>query len=291
MPIINNKHEPHTEELVKRLEKLAKKFRREILIMTTKAGSGHPGGSLSAIDIITAIYFHQLRHDPSNPKWEDRDRFVLSKGHACPALYAVLSELGYFPKDEIYNLRRIGSILQGHPDMVKTPGVEMSTGSLGQGLSAAIGMALAAKLDRKDYRVYVMLGDGEINEGQVWEAAMVAAKYKLDNLIAILDRNRYQLDGYTEDFLPLEPLAEKWRSFGWHVMEMDGHNMKEILDTLDEAEKVKGKPVMIIAHTIKGKGVSFMENENKYHGKALTPEELEKALKELEDPADDEPRG
>ncbi len=271
----------HDEVLIKRLIEKSREFRRDILIMTTEAGSGHPGGSLSSIDIITALYLHQMRHDPKNPRWEDRDRFVLSKGHACPALYAVLADVGYFPKKELLTLRKLNSILQGHPDMNKTPGIDMSTGSLGQGLSVACGMALAGKLDKKDYHVYVLLGDGEVDEGNVWEAAMAAAKYKLDNLTAILDRNRLQLDGPTEDICPLDPLPDKWRAFGWNVMEIDGHDMAEILDSLDKAIKVKGKPTIIIAHTVKGKGVSFMEGENKYHGKALSKEELKGALEEL----------
>ena len=271
----------HNEKLVKKLVEKAREFRRDILMMTTNAGSGHPGGSLSSIDIITALYLHHMRHDPKNPEWEDRDRFILSKGHVCPALYAVLADTGYFPKKELLTLRKLDSILQGHPDMNKTPGVEMSTGSLGQGLSVACGMALAGKMDNGSYRVYVVLGDGETDEGNVWEAAMAAAKYKLDNLTAILDRNRLQLDGATEEICPLDPLPDKWRAFGWNVMEIDGHNMREILDSLDEAEKVKGKPTIIIAHTIKGKGVSFMEGENKYHGKALSKDELERALEEL----------
>jgi len=272
----------HDDELIESLNKIAKEIRKDVLLMTTKARSGHPGGSLSAADIITALYFHHLRHDPKNPQWEDRDRFVLSKGHVCPALYAALARCGYFPREALWTLRKVGSILQGHPDMKKTPGVEASTGSLGQGLSIGIGMALAAKLDKKDYRVYVLLGDGELDEGQVWEAAMAAAHYKIDNLTAIVDLNGLQLDGFTKDVMSLDPVADKWRAFGWHVIEINGHNMKEILDALDEAEKIKQKPTVIIAHTIKGKGVSFMENQVQYHGKPLTEEQLEKALKELE---------
>jgi len=271
----------YNEELARKLVEKARGFRRDILIMTTNAGSGHPGGSLSCIDVLTALYLHHMHHDPKNPEWEDRDRFVLSKGHACPALYVVLADTGYFPKKELSTLRRLDSILQGHPDMNKTPGVEMSTGSLGQGLSVACGMALAGKIDKRSDRVYVLLGDGEVDEGNVWEAAMTAAKYGLDNLTAVLDRNRLQLDGATEDICPLDPLSNKWRAFGWNVMEIDGHNMGEILGSLDEAEKVRGKPTMIIAHTVKGKGVSFMEDQVKYHGTALSKEELELALEEL----------
>jgi len=276
----NEKMEPHSVKLVEELNEKAKKFRRELLIMTTHSGSGHPSSSLSVIDIITALYFHHMRHKPKDPKWEDRDRFVLSKGHGCPALYVVLAEMGYFPKEELSTHRKLGSILQGHPDM-KTPGVEIPTGSLGQGLSVACGMAIAGKLDNKNYHVYVIIGDGEMDEGNIWEAIMSAVRYKLDNLTVILDRNYFQLDGPTEEIIPLNPLPDKWQAFGWNVMEIDGHNMWDILDSLDEACEVKGKPTIIIAHTIKGKGVSFVEGENKYHGKALTEEELARALEEL----------
>ena len=259
----------------------AREIRRSILIMTTKAGSGHPGGSLSAADIIAALYFHHLRYDAKNPKWEDRDRFVLSKGHACPAVYAALAEAGFFPKEALWTLRKMGSILQGHPDMTITPGIEASTGNLGQGLSFGIGMALAGRLDRKGYRVYVLLGDGELDEGQVWEAAMAATHFKIDSLTAIVDVNGMQLDGFTKDIMSLEPLAEKWEAFGWHMLEIDGHNMRQILDALDMAERVRDKPTVIIAHTIKGKGVSFMESQVYYHGKSLTEESLPRALAEL----------
>jgi transketolase len=275
----------YSDELIKDLEKKTKLFRREILEMTFKAGSGHPGGSMSAIDIITALYYYKMQVDPKNPKWKNRDRFVLSKGHVCPALYTVLAELGFFPKEALWTLRQPGSILQGHPDMNQTPGVEMSTGSLGQGLSVGCGMALAAKLDKKDYKVYCMLGDGEVQEGNIWEGAMFAAHEKLDNLIAILDRNRLQIDGFTEDVISLEPLAKKWESFGWNVLEIkDGNDMRAILMALDKATEMKGKPTIIIAHTIKGKGVSFMENKVGYHGRALKPDEMELARKELDIP-------
>ena len=282
MAIFDHKDEPHSEELVKRLRKIALQIRKDVLLMTTRAGSGHPGGSLSCAEIIACLYFHHLRYDPENPKWEDRDRFILSKGHSCPAVYAALSMVGFFPRKELWTLRKIGSILQGHPDMKKTPGIEASTGSLGQGLSIGIGMALAARLDRRNYRVYVLLGDGELDEGQVWEAAMAAAHYKLDNLTAIVDYNKIQLDGPVNYIMSLEPLADKWRAFGWHVIEIDGHDVKQVLDALDAAEEVEGRPTVIIAHTVKGKGVSFMEHQVKYHGKALTEEELERALRELE---------
>ena len=273
-------NESYSDELIKGLNEKARIFRREILEMTTSVGSGHPSSALSAIDIITALYFHHMRHDPKDPGWEDRDRFVLSKGHGCPALYAVLAEAGYFPKEELATHRKLGSILQGHPDM-KTPGVEFPTGSLGLGLSAGCGMALAGKLDKKDYHVYVMLGDGELDEGNVWEAAMSAAHYKLDNLIAIIDRNKFQVDGPTEEIMAVDPLPDKWMSFGWNEMEIDGHDMREILESLKQAKKMKGKPTAIIAHTTKGKGVSFIEGNNRYHGKALSKEELSLALQEL----------
>jgi transketolase len=245
------------------------------------AGSGHPGGSLSATDIMTALYFKHMNVRPAEPKWEDRDRFVLSKGHAAPALYACLAEAGYFSTDSLSTLRQIGSKLQGHPDMRKTPGVEASTGSEGQGLSMGIGMALAGKLDRKQYRVYVMLGDGELDCGQIWEAAMSAAFFKVDNLVAIVDRNKLQLDGPTESIMSLEPLPDKWKAFGWHVIEANGHDFRDILSALDQAREIKGKPTVIIAHTVKGKGVSFMEGAVGFHGKAPNKEQYDQAMKEL----------
>jgi len=271
----------HPKKLIEELNKKANLFRREIIEMIYKAQSGHPGGSLSSIDILTCLYFHHMRIKPEDPSWEDRDRFVLSKGHAAPALYVVLAELGYFPKEALFTLRQVGSILQGHPDMRKTPGIDMSTGSLGNGLSVGIGMALGARLARKNYHVYVLIGDGEVNEGEIWEAAMAASKYKLDNLTAICDFNRVQLDGPIEEIMPLDPLPEKWKAFNWNVIEIDGHNMEEILDALDEAKQIKGKPTIIIAHTVKGKGISFMEGKFQWHGKAPDKEEYEIALKEL----------
>jgi len=275
----------HSRQLIKDLEEKTRLFRREILEMTFKAGSGHPGGSLSAVDIITVLYYHQMRVDPKNPKWADRDRFVLSKGHVCPALYAILAEIGFFPKEALWTLRRPESILQGHPDMRLTPGVEMSTGSLGQGLSVACGMALAARLDEKDYTVYCMLGDGEVQEGNVWEGAMFASHERLDNLIAILDRNRLQIEGFTDDVMTLDPLEDKWKAFGWTVLELeDGNDIKQILTVLDKAVERQGKPKIIIANTIKGKGVSFMENRAEYHGRALSPDEMKRARQELEIP-------
>ncbi len=267
---------------IEEMERKAKTLRRHIIAMIAKAGSGHPGGSLSAAEIVTALFFNHLRHNPSNPRWPDRDRFVLSKGHAAPLLYAALAEAGYFPVEELLTLRQLDSRMQGHTDMTITPGVEMSAGALGQGLSFGIGIALAARLDRRDYRVYVLLGDGECDEGQVWEAAMAAAHFKVDNIVAIVDRNRQQIDGWTYEVMDTEPLAEKWRSFRWHTIEVDGHDLTQILSAFEEAATIKGKPTAIIAHTTKGKGVSFMENNLEFHGRAPTAEEAEKALKELE---------
>lgn len=260
----------------------ARAFRRTILQVITRAGSGHPGGSLSVIDILTALYFHAMRHDPHNPAWPDRDRCVLSKGHACPAWYVVLAECGYFDPAHLWTLRQVGSILQGHPDMTRTPGVDMSTGSLGMGFSAALGMALAGRRDGRPYRVYAVLGDGECQEGAVWEGALFGAHYGLDNLTAIVDRNGLQQTGRTEERLRLDPLAEKWRAFNWDVVEVDGHDLAAITAALDRARAVTGRPQVIVAHTTKGKGVSFLEGVVGYHGKALTPAELERALAELD---------
>jgi len=262
---------------------MAVKIRKHVLTMLHEARSGHTGGSLSAVDAIVALYFHHMRHNPSNPRDPNRDRFILSKGHAVPALYAALAECGYFDVSELLTLRKINSRLQGHPANTKTPGIEVSTGSLGQGLSFGIGVALAGKLDRKDYNVYVMVGDGETDEGQIWEAAAAASHYKLDNLTALLDRNRLQIDGFTEDVMSLEIVRERWRAFGWNVIEVDGHNMKEILDALHKADAHKKQPTMIILHTVKGRGVSFMENKAEYHGVAPNDEEYEKAMKELDE--------
>ena len=263
------------------LEETAKILRRHVITMTAKAGSGHPGGSLSAADIVTTLFFRVLSHRPSEPCWAERDRFILSKGHTAPLLYAALAERGYFPVAELSTLRKLDSRLQGHTDRTCTPGVEMSSGSLGQGLSFGIGTALAARLNSQSYRVYVLLGDGECDEGQVWEAAMAAAHFKLDNLVAIVDHNEQQIDGWNRDVMNLEPLGEKWRSFGWRVIEIDGHNFDQILAAFEQAKLVKGQPTVIIAHTTKGKGVSFMENNPEFHGRATTPEETELALKEL----------
>jgi len=271
----------NSDTQIKKLEEKAKQIRRLIIQMLAKAGSGHPGGSLSATDLITALYFAILRHNPKDPNWPERDRFHLSKGHCCPLWYALLSESGYFPKEELMTLRQFGSLLQGHPDR-RTPGIEAASGSLGQGLSIALGMSLAAKMDKKDYRVYVLLGDGEIQEGNIWEAAMAASHYHCDNLCAILDYNGFQIDGKVKDVMSLEPLVGKWQAFGWHAIEINGHNMRDILSAYEEAKTIKTKPAIIIAHTIKGKGVSFMENVVDFHGRAPTKEEARKALKELE---------
>jgi len=270
----------YSDSRIKELEEKAKQIRRLIIQMLAKAGSGHPGGSLSAADLITVLFFAVLRHNPKDPNWPQRDRFHMSKGHCCPLWYAVLAEAGYFSKDKLLTLRQMGSILQGHPDK-RTPGVEVASGSLGQGLSVALGMSLAAKIDKKDYRVYCLMGDGEIQEGNIWEAAMAASHYKCDSLCGIVDYNGFQIDGKIKDIMELEPLVAKWQAFGWHAIEINGHNMQQILDAYQEAKTIKGKPTVIIAHTIKGKGVSFMENVVDFHGRAPTKEEAEKALKEL----------
>ena len=260
----------------------AKEVRREIIRMLTEAGSGHTGGSLSAADIVTALYFYKMRHRPEEPAWRERDRFILSKGHAAPVLYAALALKGYFDRGLLKTLRKIDSPLQGHPSSKTLEGVEISTGSLGQGLSIANGIAMGLRLDGLDSRVYCLLGDGELQEGQVWEAAMSAAHYGLDNLCAIVDNNGLQIDGFCCDVMKIEPLAEKWRAFGWNVLDIDGHDMGRIVDALDEAEGLKGKPTVIVARTVKGKGVSFFEGKAEYHGLAPTKDEREKALKELE---------
>jgi transketolase len=263
------------------LAAIAKRMRRTSLEMITDAKSGHPGGSLSVTEIVVTLYFDVMRHDPANPKWKDRDRFILSKGHCCPMLYAVMAECGYCPKDQLNTLRKLGSMYQGHPDVRFFPALEASTGSLGEGLSLGLGMALAAKLDKSPSRAYVVLGDGEIQEGQIWEAAMFGGFHKVDNVVAIVDHNMIQLDGFVKDILDLEPLGDKWRSFGWHVIELDGHNIPALQKAFAEAAATKGKPTCIIAHTIKGKGVSFMENNPKFHGTAPSAEEFKKAMLEL----------
>ncbi|MBL7130510.1 MAG: transketolase [Candidatus Omnitrophica bacterium] len=265
---------------IEKLEQQVRRIRILIIEMLAKAGSGHPGGSLSSAEIITVLYFHILRHRPEDPDWPDRDRFHLSKGHGCPALYAVLAETGYFDKKELFTLRQLGSLLQGHPDR-RTPGIAVASGSLGQGLSVALGMSLAGRIDKKDYRVYCLMGDGEIQEGNIWEAAMAAAHYKCDNLCAILDYNGFQIDGRVCDIMALEPLGDKWKAFGWHVIEIDGHNIEEIIRAFQEAANIKTKPTIIIAKTIKGKGVSFMEHVVDFHGRTPNESETKQALDDL----------
>ncbi|SCM78439.1 putative transketolase N-terminal section [uncultured Sporomusa sp.] len=272
-----------TPEQLKELAVRAKSIRRNIVSMVTEAKSGHPGGSLSAADMLAVLYFAEMKVDPANPKDANRDRFVLSKGHGAPVLYATLAEKGYLPVAELLTLRKIDSRLQGHPEMKHIPGIDMSTGSLGQGLSAANGMALAGKLDARDYRVYALLGDGELEEGQIWEAAMFAAHYKLDNLTAFVDFNGLQIDGPVAEVMSPLPIPEKWQAFGWHVLVIDGHDYNAIYDAIQTAKTVKGKPTMIVAKTIKGKGVCQMENVADWHGKAPSREECTKFLAELED--------
>jgi transketolase len=266
---------------VEELEKMAVIIRCDIIDMICTAAAGHPGGSLSAADIVTALYFRVMRIDPENPDWPDRDRFILSKGHACPVWYAALAERGYFDKSHLKTLRQMGSILQGHPDMLKTPGIDMTTGSLGHGLPAGLGMALAGKLHQKDYHVFVIIGDGESQEGSIWEASMAAPNFKLDNLTAILDYNHLQNDYSLEDIMPIHPAVDKWRAFGWHVIEIDGHDMAQVVQALEEAKSHTGAPTMIVANTVKGKGVSYMENVCEWHGKAPCQEEADRALEEL----------
>ncbi|MGI6129850.1 MAG: transketolase [bacterium] len=268
-------------KIEQRLTEKAMVIRKHIVNMIHAAKSGHPGGSLSAVETLTALYFHVMRLDPGRPEWKERDRFVLSKGHAAPALYATLAERGFFSTDELTTLRQLGSPLQGHPDMKRVPGVEMSTGSLGQGLSAACGMALAGQLDKASWRVFALVGDGECEEGQIWEAAMAAAHYKLDNLIVYLDYNRLQIDGSIRAVMNPEPFPEKWKAFGWQVYTVDGHSLKEIVEATEQAQATKGRPSIIICHTVKGKGISFMENEADWHGKAPNDDQADKALAEL----------
>ena len=272
----------HEDKSVIKLNLIAVKIRKHIIEMLFRAKSGHPGGSLSAVDAIVALYFNHMKHNPKRPNDPNRDRFILSKGHAAPALYAILAECGYFDLKELKKLREINCMLQGHPVCKNIPGVEASTGSLGHGLSFADGAALAGKLDKRKYNVYVMLGDGETDEGQIWEAASAASHYKLDNLTGLLDRNFLQIDGHTEDVLRLESVRERWSSFGWNVLEIDGHNIAEILNALKETEKHMNQPSMIILNTVKGKGVSFMENNIDFHG--VPPNELEYklAMRELD---------
>jgi len=266
------------QQIIKKLKETVLQIRKDILISTSEAQSGHPGGSLSVADIMVCLYFHKMRHNSKHPKDPNRDRFILSKGHAAPALYACLAQSGYFPVKELKTLRHIGSRLQGHPERTKLPGVEASTGPLGQGLSFANGVALAGKIDKKDYKVYCMIGDGESQEGMIWEALMTSAHYKLDNLCVILDHNRLQIDGNVKDVKNIEPINEKFKAFNFHVIVIDGHNYSEILDALNEADKIKGKPTVVIANTIKGKGVPMMENKAEWHGKACKLDQLDKCL-------------
>lgn len=262
---------------------IAYRIRKGAVTAVYSAGSGHPGGSLSIAEILSVLYFKEMRLDPENPNWEERDRFVLSKGHCAPALYSALAEKGYIPKEDLKTLRKTTSYLEGHPDKKKIPGIDMSSGSLGQGISAANGMALAGKIDNKDYRVYTILGDGEIQEGQVWEAAMFAAHYKLDNLTAFVDYNSLQIDGTIQEVMSPEPIADKFAAFGWHVISVDAHNVEELVSAVEEAKQTKGKPTMIVAKSVKGKGVSFMENNVAWHGSAPNQEQYEQAIKELDE--------
>jgi transketolase len=271
---------------VAKLESIAREGRVQILRMLAHAGSGHPGGSLSCIDLLTVLYFHRMRYDARRPDWDERDRFVLSKGHCVPAQYFCMAKAGFFPESWLVTLRKLGSPLQGHPDRTALPGIEAATGSLGQGLSVAMGMALGLKLAGKTARVYCVVGDGEVQEGQVWESAMSGPQlgrpdHHLDNLCVILDYNRIQLDGFVKDILDIDPVVEKWRSFGWAVLEIDGHDVAQIDKALDQAEAVAGKPVFVVAHTVKGKGVSFMENEPEWHGKAPKPAEAIRGIREI----------
>lgn len=267
---------------IKELKRKAIEIRKDILISLERAKSGHTGGSLSEVEILLSLYCYKLKFDPKRPDWEMRDRFILSKGHGCPALYAVLADAGYFPKEELLTLRRLGSRLQGHPQL-GLPGLEVSSGSLGQGLSIANGMTMALKLDGKPCRVYCLIGDGEANEGQIWEAAMTAIHYGLNNLCAIMDRNRFQIDGLCCDVKEMLDMKARWEAFGWHAIETDGHDIEKLMDALDEAEAVRERPTIIIADTVKGKGVSFIEHNNKFHGVAPAKDELEQALKELDE--------
>jgi transketolase len=267
---------------IKDLKKYAVKVRKHIIDEVYSAASGHPGGSLSCTEILTALYFAEMRINPKQPLWEDRDRFVLSKGHCTPALYAVLAEKGFFPKEDLLTFRKADSYLEGHPSMRYVPGVDMSTGSLGQGISAAVGMAMAGKLDKKDFRVYALLGDGELQEGEVWEALMAAAHYKLDNLTAFLDHNGLQIDGRVTDVMSPEPVADKFKAFGWNVLKTDGHDIEKILESVEQAKGCKDKPTIIIAETVKGKGVSYMENQAGWHGSAPNKEQRDQAMAELD---------
>lgn len=267
---------------IKKLKLIANTIRQDVVQMLLVAKSGHTAGSIGLADIFTALYFNILYHDPENPDWEGRDRFVISNGHVCPVMYAAMANAGYFPKEELATLRKLGSRLQGHPHRGTLPGIENSSGPLGQGLSQAVGMAIVAKAEKRRWRVYAMLSDGELDEGQSWEAVMLANKYKLGNLTAIIDRNNIQIDGYTEEVMPIEPLAEKFRSFGWNVIDVDGHNIKKIIDACEESKAVFERPTVIIAHTVPGKAISFMEFLSEWHGKPPAKEQADAAISELE---------
>ena len=269
------------ELIIKELEERARQLRIGVMKIIGKFGYGHVGGSMSVADIIAVVYFHEMKLDPKNPQWVDRDRFVLSKGHACFTQYVALAELGILPKDALDHPYEVDSMIQAHPELGLTPGIEMSTGALGQGLSAGIGMALGARLRKKDFRVYVALGDGELNEGQVWEAAMMASKYTLDNLVAVVDYNQLALSDRVPEVMPLEPLEDKWTAFGWHVLHVNGHSMRELVDAFSGARRIKGNPTVILADTIKGYGISFLENKWNSHATKLTPDEARQALREL----------
>lgn len=273
--------EPLHDKKLKFLEETANLIRQDVIAMLVEAGSGHSAGPLGMADIFTALYFHVLNHNPKKPDWPDRDRLVLSNGHICPVRYAAMAHAGYFPLAELKTLRKVNSRLQGHPHRTSLPGLETTSGPLGSGLSQAVGMALAAKLDNKRYLVYCLMSDGEQDAGNTWEAAMFAGKYKLNNIIGVIDRNNIQIDGFTENVMPLEPLRDKYEAFNWHVIEIDGHNIRQFVDAVNEAHAIYEKPTVIIAHTIPGRGVSFMENRFEWHGKPPTPQEAEVALKEL----------
>ncbi len=264
-----------------KLKMIARNARVDVIKMLTAAKSGHSGGSLSEMEILVALYAHEMNHDPSDPCKKDRDRFILSKGHGIPGVYAVMANVGYWDREAPMSLRMVDSPFQGHPDRCRLNGMEASTGSLGQGLSIAVGLALASKLDNDAYRVYCMIGDGESQEGQIWEAALSGGKYKLDNLVCFLDHNKAQIDGFVEDVMPIEPVADKWKAFGWHVISIDGHDFDAIIGALDEAKRTKGKPTFIVADTVKGKGVSFMEGLVDWHGKAPSEDEAKKAIEQI----------
>ncbi len=272
---------PKTND-IKKLKLIANTIRKDVIQMLEEAKSGHAAGSIGLADIFTALYFNVLYHDPKDPEWEERDRFVLSNGHVCPVMYAALANAGYFPKEELLTLRKLGSRLQGHPHRGSLPGIENSSGPLGQGFSIAVGMAITAKRERKRWRVYTVVSDGEQQEGQVWEAAMLASKFHLGNLTAIMDRNNIQIDGFTEEVNPIEPIVAKYRAFGWHVIEVDGHNIKSLIDACEESKAIYERPTMIIAHTIPGKGIPFMEFLTEWHGKSPTKEQADEAYKILE---------